>query len=166
MLRQVELDDMGEGGGVDCSSMCFRFKKCTSTCEKITSAMSNSTGYPCIAAGMCPALDEFGEVSCKWSYKSMGCEPASSCVCKHAHVTRLPQPSALLLSRAGRRQLIVAPAPLCDPAPLCSRPHLHSQPLSLSPLSLSPLSLPPSLLASSPLSLPARTLQTSSRRAR
>ena len=41
--------------------------------------MANSTGFPCIAAGLCPQLDEFGDVSCKWSYKSMGCEPAHSC---------------------------------------------------------------------------------------
>lgn len=62
--------------------MCFKFGKCTETCEKITNAMANSTGYPCIAAGLCPAVDEFGDVECKWSYKSMGCEPANSCVYK------------------------------------------------------------------------------------
>ena len=82
VLRQVELDDLNEGGGVDCRSLCFKFRKCINTCEKITAAMGNSTGYPCIAAGICPAVDEFGDVSCKWSYKTMGCEPASSCTYK------------------------------------------------------------------------------------
>lgn len=79
VLKQVELDDMSEGGGIDCSSICFGIDKCENACEKITNAMANSTGYPCIAAGMCPELDEFGEVSCKWSYKSMACEPQHSC---------------------------------------------------------------------------------------
>ena len=73
ILKQVDLDDMSEGGGVDCEGMCFKFGKCIETCEKITGAMANSTGFPCIAAGLCPEVDEFGEVSCKFSYKSMGC---------------------------------------------------------------------------------------------
>ena len=78
----AELDDLEEGGGVDCSSLCFRVGSCIRTCEKITSAMANSTGFPCIAAGLCPATDEFGEVSCQWSYKNLACEPASACVYK------------------------------------------------------------------------------------
>ena len=79
VLEQVELDDMSEGGGIDCPSICFGIGKCVDNCEKITGAMANSTGYPCVAAGLCPEVDEFGEVSCKWSYKKMGCEPATSC---------------------------------------------------------------------------------------
>ena len=79
VLKQVELDDLSEGGGIDCRSMCFKVGKCIETCDKITNAMVNSTGFPCIAAGLCPAADEFGEVSCAWSYKSMGCVPATAC---------------------------------------------------------------------------------------
>ena len=79
MLKQVELDDLSEGGGIDCQSICFKFGKCVDTCGKITNAMTNSTGFPCVAAGICPALDEFGDVSCKWSYKSMGCVPSNAC---------------------------------------------------------------------------------------
>lgn len=78
ILKQVDLDDMSEGGGVDCEGMCFNFGKCIETCEKITGAMANSTGFPCIAAGLCPEVDEFGEVSCKFSYKSMGCKQRCS----------------------------------------------------------------------------------------
>lgn len=47
VLEQVELDDMSDGGGVDCPSICFGFGKCVDSCEKITGAMANSTGYPC-----------------------------------------------------------------------------------------------------------------------
>ena len=79
VLKEAELDEMSEGGGVDCASICFKVPSCIRSCEKITSAMTNSTGFPCIAAGLCPAADEFGEVSCKWSYKSMGCEPLHAC---------------------------------------------------------------------------------------
>jgi len=79
ILKQIELDDLQEGGGIDCHGMCFGIGKCKNQCEKITGAMANSTGFPCIAAGLCPKLDEFGEVSCKWSYKTMGCDPPSAC---------------------------------------------------------------------------------------
>ena len=82
VLKQVELDDMSEGDMVDCESICFKIGRCIRTCEKITNAMANSTGFPCIAAGLCPAVDEFGEVSCEWDYKRMGCEPSHSCVYK------------------------------------------------------------------------------------
>ena len=82
MLKSVELDDLAEGGGINCQSMCFKFGKCVDTCEKITQAMTNSTGFPCVAAGICPAVDEFGEVSCKFSYKTMGCDPPTACVYK------------------------------------------------------------------------------------
>ena len=82
VLKQAELDDMSDGGGVDCPSICFRVPKCVRQCGKITSAMANSTGFPCIAAGLCPAEDEFGEVSCKFSYKTMGCDPPHACECE------------------------------------------------------------------------------------
>ena len=79
ILKEADLDEMSDGGGVDCHGLCFNLGKCVETCEKVTSAMANSTGFPCIAAGLCPEVDEFGEVSCKWSYKSMGCEPSNAC---------------------------------------------------------------------------------------
>lgn len=82
ILKQVELSDIGEGGGVDCKGLCFNVGKCVHECDKIVGAMANSTGFPCIAAGLCPDLDEFGEVSCKFSYKSMGCEPSNACETK------------------------------------------------------------------------------------
>ena len=90
MLKEIELDDMQEGGGIDCNAMCFGIGKCVSTCDKITGAMANSTGFPCIAAGLCPEVDEFGDVSCKWSYAKMGCEPASAC--RAAPTSPPPQP--------------------------------------------------------------------------
>ena len=98
MLKEIELDDMQEGGGIDCHGMCFGLGKCVNTCEKITGAMANSTGYPCIAAGLCPELDEFGEVSCKWSYSKMGCEPSSACEAK----ARFGTPKCEL--KAGHKQ--------------------------------------------------------------
>eukprot|EP00966_Prymnesium_polylepis_P309885 7159971-Prymnesium_polylepis.1 len=70
---------MSEGGGVDCNAICFNMGKCIDTCQKIKGAMANSTGFPCIAAGLCPEVDEFGDVSCKFSYKSMNCEPSNAC---------------------------------------------------------------------------------------
>ena len=79
VLKEIELDDMQDDEVIDCSNMCFGVGLCSRPCEKILGAMVNSTGFPCVAAGLCPELDEFGEVSCKWSYKKFGCEPASAC---------------------------------------------------------------------------------------
>ena len=80
VLKEIELDDMQDDEVIDCSNMCFGLGGvCTRPCEKILGAMVNSTGFPCVAAGLCPEVDEFGEVSCKWSYKKFGCEPASAC---------------------------------------------------------------------------------------
>lgn len=39
VLRHAELDDLSEGGGLKCESICFKVGKCVETCEKITSAM-------------------------------------------------------------------------------------------------------------------------------
>ena len=109
VLKSAELDDMSEGGGVDCNSICFRVGKCVSQCQKITSAMANSTGFPCIAAGLCPAVDEFGEVNCEFSYKTMSCSPANACECARLPETRhtaapacVPRPSPRLLLALSR----------------------------------------------------------------
>ena len=108
VLKQVELDTMSEGGEIDCASLCFRFGACTRTCERITGAMANSTGFPCIAAGICPAEDEFGDVSCRWSYRTMGCEPARSCTYKfpacrlRSGIKRWKQVFVLLRMRSER----------------------------------------------------------------
>ena len=66
-------------GGLDCNAICFAMPggKCKSMCNAVKGSMDNSTSYPCQAAGFCPtvdALDDFtGEVTCRWSYKKMGC---------------------------------------------------------------------------------------------
>jgi hypothetical protein len=79
VLKEADLDDIIEGGGVPCRSICFKIGSCVRACDKIASAMANSSGFPCVAAGFCPAADEFGEVSCVWSYKRLGCEPRHAC---------------------------------------------------------------------------------------
>eukprot|EP00966_Prymnesium_polylepis_P276754 6394254-Prymnesium_polylepis.1 len=62
------------------NQVCFGFGQgCRNTCERITGAMKNSTDYPCEAAGFCPPLDEFGEVSCRFDFRKLGCTPASQC---------------------------------------------------------------------------------------
>ena len=59
VLRHADLDDINEGGGVNCNHLCLKIPRCIRSCEKITNAMANSTGaFPCVAAGHCPALDE------------------------------------------------------------------------------------------------------------
>jgi len=70
ILKQPDLNVSEGSGDVPCESMCFSAPRCVVMC-KITRA--------CIAAGLCPAEDEFGEVNCKWSYKRLGCEPANAC---------------------------------------------------------------------------------------
>ena len=82
ILKEVELDEMSEGGGIQCGALCFGFGKCVRQCDKIVGAMANSTGFPCMAAGICPAVDDWGDVSCAFSYKSMGCEPRAQCARK------------------------------------------------------------------------------------
>ena len=46
ILKQVDLDDMSEGGGVDCHGICFNLGKCVETCEKITGAMARDWRGP------------------------------------------------------------------------------------------------------------------------
>ena len=87
-MKEAKLNKLK--GGLDCKTVCFGFSggRCGRMCDAIKSSMNNSTQYPCQAAGFCPqqkAIDDFGEVVCRWSYKQMGCLPAGG-VCRH----RLP----------------------------------------------------------------------------
>ena len=87
-------------GGLDCGTVCFGLKgKCHKMCEGIKGAMTNSTSYPCTVAGFCPeqgAYDDEGQISCRWSYKKLGCLPEGG-MCVH----RLPTTCEL---RPGIRQ--------------------------------------------------------------
>ena len=80
MLKRFSLSGL-KGKGLSCDKTCFALGKgCKKTCNKILGAMVNSTTYPCEGAGLCPKVDdEFGEVVCKFSSRTMGCEPRSAC---------------------------------------------------------------------------------------
>ena len=81
LMEKLEVTGLNDGT-VDCDALCYGlpFKgKCIDTCDNVVGAMANSTGYPCAGAGLCPAVDEFGEVSCEFSHKALGCVPAHSC---------------------------------------------------------------------------------------
>ena len=34
ILKQIELDDLQDGGGIDCNGVCFGLRKCVNQCEK------------------------------------------------------------------------------------------------------------------------------------
>jgi len=72
-------------GGVDdivCSEMCFRLNRCTIICEKLKNALASSAHFPCVSAGYCPAVDEFGPLpTCKYKFPT-SCEPSNMCTFK------------------------------------------------------------------------------------
>lgn len=81
----ILLSGETEGGGftdVDCNSLCWRFDKCKVMCGKIVNALTHSTKFPCVAAGYCPQMDDFGALPrCKFRFPS-SCEPANICAFK------------------------------------------------------------------------------------
>jgi hypothetical protein len=80
----LHFDD-GSPAAIQCSSIClWRFKRCISTCERVIKALGESSHYPCVAAGMCPEFDEFGDLNtCSYSWRKHACEPEGKC---HMHV--------------------------------------------------------------------------------
>ncbi|KAG5175276.1 TB2/DP1, HVA22 family-domain-containing protein, partial [Tribonema minus] len=89
----LHLED-GSPDAIECSAIClWRFQRCIKTCERIKRALSESSHYPCVAAGMCPASDAYGEVNqCSYSWKQRSCLPEGPCYMK----LRFPRPSCQL----------------------------------------------------------------------
>ena len=60
MMEAAEIEE------IECDNLCpFKLEKCLNVCNKVSAALKDSAGYPCIAAKMCPALpehDEFGDL--------------------------------------------------------------------------------------------------------
>ena len=79
IVKEVELDDATNEGELQCNHLCLGFGRCVPTCERILKAMTSSTGFPCVAAGICPEVDDWGDVSCRFSYRRFGCEPSNQC---------------------------------------------------------------------------------------
>ena len=79
MLAKLDVTALNDGT-IDCQTICLGlpFKvQCIGTCGKIIGAMENSTAFPCNGAGFCPAVDEFGKVSCTGG--PLGCTPKTAC---------------------------------------------------------------------------------------
>ena len=74
IVKEVELDDATNEGELQCNHLCLGFGRCVPTCERILKAMTSSTGFPCVAAGICPEVDDWGDVSCRFVPR-FGCEP-------------------------------------------------------------------------------------------
>jgi hypothetical protein len=63
VITSSMLDSTTSIEEIDCEELCpFKIDACVKICEKIISAVKDSAGYPCVAAKMCPEMDEFGEV--------------------------------------------------------------------------------------------------------
>lgn len=60
-------------------------RRCVKLCSKLKDVISTSQHYPCQAIGVCPEMDEYGEVpSCKFAWKRASCAPSHAC-----HRTRM-----------------------------------------------------------------------------
>jgi len=78
------LSGDAEGGieDMNCESTCFRLDKCVVICNKLKNALASSASFPCVAAGYCPAVDEFGPLP-KCTYKfPASCTPSNMCAFK------------------------------------------------------------------------------------
>ena len=79
VLKNLNVHELKKNK-VNCKKLCFGVgTKCQKTCNAIIGSMQNSTAYPCEAMGACPKLDEFGELNCIFSVKTMGCTPKEQC---------------------------------------------------------------------------------------
>ena len=76
----VSGDVEAEGTRVlDCENVCFHLKRCVIICDKLKTALQTSVHFPCVAAGYCPAVDEFGPMpNCKYQFPA-SCSPANMC---------------------------------------------------------------------------------------
>lgn len=62
---------------VDCEELCpFNLGRCVKICSRIVNAISTSSHYPCVAAGLCNELDEDG---CTFDWATKGCLPRHVC---------------------------------------------------------------------------------------
>ena len=80
----VLLSGEAEGGmdELDCTGLCFRLDRCIKICEKLKVALSSSASFPCVAAGYCPQVDEFGPMpKCVYKFPA-SCAPANMCAFK------------------------------------------------------------------------------------
>ena len=78
------LSGEAEGGvdELDCNNLCFHLDRCIKICDKLKTALASSSHFPCVAAGYCPQVDEFGPMP-KCTYKfPASCEPANMCAFK------------------------------------------------------------------------------------
>ena len=70
---------------INCHGICHRLDRCVKICDKLKSAPQTSTKFPCVAAGYCPAVDEFGPMpNCKYKFPT-SCSPSNVCQCKNMH---------------------------------------------------------------------------------
>ncbi|CAM9469973.1 unnamed protein product, partial [Chrysoparadoxa australica] len=78
---------------IDCEAIClWKFDRCMNMCEKVVEALQSSTRYPCVACGMCPELDEYGETTCTYHWKERQCEPVSMCALHWGGKWGVPRP--------------------------------------------------------------------------
>jgi hypothetical protein len=76
-----------EGGfeEIDCNGVCLRLQRCIQICDKLKTALQTSAKFPCVAAGYCPAVDEFGPMpKCKYKFPA-SCSPSNVCQFKNMH---------------------------------------------------------------------------------
>jgi hypothetical protein len=78
------LSGEAEGGmdELDCNGLCFHLDRCIKICDKIKTTLASSSRFPCVAAGYCPQVDEFGPMpKCIYKFPA-SCEPAYMCAFK------------------------------------------------------------------------------------
>jgi len=101
----VLLAGDAEGGmeDLDCTGMCFRLDKCVKICNNLKKALASTAGFPCVAAGYCPAVDEFGPMpKCKYKFPA-SCSPSNMCAFKFPKC-ELSEGDAFSVSRTAMRR--------------------------------------------------------------
>lgn len=79
---------------IECSELCpFNIRSCMSVCNLLVTALAESSRYPCVSVGMCPDLDEFGQLPKCELKMPLRCEPSNMCYMKPA----FPRPKCELL---------------------------------------------------------------------
>ena len=45
-------------------------------------ALATSSQYPCVAAGLCPVIDNVTDITCSFNWRSLSCTPVEACARK------------------------------------------------------------------------------------